>query len=76
MVEALCPIAWKAFSDYRLHAIRLSAQEIMALGHLMARFHLGESISLDGCEAQLSKREVELFRTKLVKLGLGFLNGF
>lgn len=76
MVEALCPIAWQAFRDYRLDAIRLSGPEIEVMGHLMERFHAGLPARIEGYDPRMSSREVELFRAKLVKIGLGFLNDF
>ncbi len=78
MVEAVCPIAWEAFLDYRQKAIRLSLPELEALAALVDRFHAGKPSSLEGHETRMSKREVEEFRTKIgpAGLGLGFLTGF
>ena len=71
MVQALCPISWKAFEDYRLNALQLSAPEIEAL-HLLQ--HMGTSFDVK--ETRLSKREVEEFRTKLIRLRLDSLVSF
>jgi thymidylate synthase (FAD) len=78
MVQAVCPMAWEAFVDYRQKAIRLSLPEIEALHVLITQFHLGQPSSLEGHETRLNKRELEELRTKLgpTMLGLGFLNGF
>lgn len=75
MVKAVCPVAWEAFEDYRLGAVRLSAPEIAALGHLMNQFHAGLPSSLASHTTRLSSRELDEFGSKLAKLGLGFLNG-
>jgi thymidylate synthase (FAD) len=74
MVQAVCPMVWEAFVDYRLQAIRLSLPEREAMGVLIDQFHDGRPGQLG--ETRLSKREVEEFRNKLAVLGLGFLNGF
>jgi thymidylate synthase (FAD) len=81
MVEALCPIAWKAFRDYRLDAIRLSAPEIELMGLMMKKHHEGktpnlETMALEGHDPRMSRRELDLFRAKLTRLGLGFLHDF
>jgi thymidylate synthase (FAD) len=81
IVEALCPIAWQAFRDYRLDAIRLSAPEIEIMGLLMEKYHEGktpnlETMALEGHNPRMSNRELDLFLAKLAKLGLGFLHDF
>jgi thymidylate synthase (FAD) len=77
MVKALCPIAWQAFCDYRLDAVRLSAPEIETMGLLMESFRAGQHAKLaDYANNRMSGREVELFSGKLTRLGLGFLNAF
>ena len=76
MVEALCPATWQAFCDYRLEAVKLSGPEIHAMQKLMDRYHSGQSCELPTPFSRMSVRELDLFRHKLVKLGLGFLNGF
>ncbi len=73
MVEALCPIAWQAFRDYRLDAVRLSGPEVEAVGFLTERFHTGQTARLADGNFRMSEREVEIFRSKLAKIGLGFL---
>jgi len=74
MVQAVCPVAWEAFVDYRQKAIRVSLPEREAMAVLIDQFHDGRPGQLT--ETRLSKREVEEFRNKLAVLGLGFLNGF
>lgn len=81
MVKVVCPMAWEAFVDYRLQAVRLSLPELEALHVLINQFLGGRSSMLpdaqDGGKMRLSKREVGAFRTKLTKvLGLDFLDGF
>jgi thymidylate synthase (FAD) len=78
MVEALCPVAWQAFLDYRLHAVRLSAPEVSELRRLVT-LHRCRGLRPDDVKADvrtvgLSRREVNLFHSKLVKLGLEFLD--
>lgn len=77
MVEALCPIAWQAFRDYRLDAVRLSVMEIETMGKIMENHHSGKLATFDICESsRMTANEVKLFRGKLTKLGLGFLIDF
>jgi thymidylate synthase (FAD) len=75
VVEALCPIAWEAFKDYRLDAIRLSSPELEAAGYLLDKFHAGQAATLEGHRTRMSNRELDEFEVKLARIGLGFLNG-
>jgi thymidylate synthase (FAD) len=77
IVEAICPVAWEAFCDYRLNAIRLSGVECEAIGHLLDQFHAGQPCTLQGSSVRmkLSGRELAQLAEKLAAFGLGFING-
>jgi thymidylate synthase (FAD) len=73
IVKALCPIAWQAFEDYRLMAMRLSKPEVEAIAFLLSALPPG---TLSGKASRLSKREAEELRGKLIKLGLEIASQF
>jgi thymidylate synthase (FAD) len=75
MVKALCPIAWQAFCDYKLKALRFSAPEVEVMERLVELYQSGQRLVLP-TDHRLTKRELDLFSRKLIKLGLGFLSGF
>lgn len=64
VVYQICPLAFKAFRDYRLDALTFSAGELVALRQLV----LGEGIDLD--QLGLSSREQVELQSKLRKMGL------
>ena len=76
MVEALCPLSWKAFVDYRLEAVRFSGPEWEVLREIFRRVLAGAPVQVavgtDFPEqaARLSKRELVELGAKLAKLGI------
>ena len=75
IVEALCPLSWKAFVDYRLEAVRFSGPEWEVLKEAFHRaFPVGTpvqvSVSCSEQAAKLSKRELAELGSKLAKLGI------
>lgn len=61
VVKWRCPVAWRAFEDYRLDAITFSKQELL----VMARALLSTTISASFG----SKREMEEWNAKMQKMG-------
>ncbi len=73
IVEELFPLAWEAFSDYRLNGMFLSALEIKVIWSFLddcidGEWWLKEEEHLD--KQITNKREREECRTKLVRLGI------
>ncbi|MDD2943394.1 MAG: FAD-dependent thymidylate synthase [bacterium] len=64
IVKQYVPLAWKAFSDYRLGGMALSGQEIELIKQLLN----GQKIDIDG--TMPTKREAKEFRDKLAELGV------
>lgn len=69
IVEAICPLAWKAFVDYRRDAVTFSRMELGILGDLAAEHHakLIERVNEGLNSGDLSKREAREF---LARFGL------
>ncbi len=65
MVRDITPLAFEAFEDYALNAVRLTAPEIRAMKRLLASNDLDDAALL---ESGLSKREMAEFRSKLEKI--------
>lgn len=73
VVEALCPISWRAFVDYRLEAVRLSGPEQEVVRELLARLLPGTPVLVPvGPEqaVKLSRRELVELQVKLAKWGV------
>jgi len=66
IVEQWVPTTMKAFRDYQLNPLTLSAQEVEAIRSLLAT---GPQPNFDAQPNGLSKREVVEYREKLRKLG-------
>jgi thymidylate synthase (FAD) len=68
MTREIVPMAFEAFEDYALNAVRLTNPELQAMKHLLANADLGvltdEALAASG----LSKREIEEFRLKLRRM--------
>jgi thymidylate synthase (FAD) len=63
MVQTVCPLAYAAFEDYRLHSVSLSQPELVALQEHLADFvPTAEQLVEQG----LSKREAAEFLEKLM----------
>jgi thymidylate synthase (FAD) len=73
MVKAVCPVAWEAFEDYRLHSMTLSRGEIEVLRAMMGGRQSEESPT--PLKAPMSKGEIKTFAKKLVDLSIIDLNG-
>jgi thymidylate synthase (FAD) len=68
VVEALCPIAWEAFVDYRLEAMTFSRTELELLRTIFATQH---DPRISTCaQTLLSVSEIKKFQQKLKDLGL------
>lgn len=65
IVREITPLAYEAFEDYALNAIRLTKPEIIAMKRLLAATELDDA-ALSECG--LSKREMAEFRQKLEKM--------
>jgi thymidylate synthase (FAD) len=65
IVEAWCPVAYKAFEDYRLNAANFSAQEINLLKELATKSVVERLDEDDFKDFGLSKREAREFIQKL-----------
>lgn len=76
MVKNICPIAWEAFEDYKLHSLMLSRLEIKTLSGFLGK-ELREAL-LDGRYTDdafklfQNKREKEEFVEKLVKIAKAY----
>jgi len=66
IVKDWVPLAWEAFQDYRVNAIKLSASEVKAIYDFITT-QGATAIIHDG----VSKRETEEFSAKLQRLGFG-----
>jgi len=64
MVQALCPLAWEAFEDFRLNAVTLSGSEILAIRAIVN----GETNPV--FTSRFSKSEFSAFLTKLADIGM------
>lgn len=64
IVGAWVPIAWQAFTDYRLESVRLSRLEIQALGMILRG--VGDEMAQN--TAGLEGRERQEFATKLERM--------
>lgn len=65
ILKEIVPIAYKAFEDYQLNALRFSRNELELLKSMILKDIPGEDIML---EKGLSKREIEEFKEKLKKM--------
>ncbi|TAE27895.1 MAG: FAD-dependent thymidylate synthase [Candidatus Kapaibacterium sp.] len=65
MVREITPLAFEAFEDYALNAVRLTAPETRALKRLLSAHDLDDAALL---ESGLSKREMAEFRGKVEKI--------
>lgn len=74
MVEAVCPLVWKAFVDFRLDSMSLSGPEIEVIKLLMKRLRGGEDIFTLAAKMKDNKSrpstEMKILINKLIKLGL------
>lgn len=70
-VKELFPITFKAFEDYRLNALTLSAQEIEILKQLIETSDLVNLVDFEELPGErLGKTELIEFKAKLERLGL------
>ena len=70
MTREIVPMAFEAFEDYALNAVRLTNPELQAMKHLLAQTDTN-MLSDDTLAASgLSKREMEEFRVKLRRMQL------
>ena len=65
IVKSVTPLAYEAFEDYTLNAIKLTKPELKLLEPLLAGFEIDET---KAAECGLSKREVRELAEKLKKL--------
>jgi thymidylate synthase (FAD) len=65
IVKAWCPLAYEAFEDYKLHAVRFSKQERLVLRDLLLQDFAKINPSALMEHHKLSKREQEEFMKKL-----------
>jgi thymidylate synthase (FAD) len=68
IVREIVPIAYQAFEDYALNAVRLTAPEIQAMKRILASTDVGILTDETLAESGLSKREMEEFRVKLRRM--------
>ena len=67
IVSRWVPMTWKAFQDYQLNSLTLSAQEV----EIIRTIH-GTGSQCDLVPLGVSKRELNELRTKLQRLGMRF----
>jgi thymidylate synthase (FAD) len=60
------PMTWRAFEDYRLHAMQLSRLDV----ELIRRLLQGEAQTVEDACTQHGKRELAELKAKLVRLGV------
>ncbi len=65
IVREIVPMAYQAFEDYALNAVRLTAPELQAMKRLLANTDTDILTDEALAESGLSKREMEEFRVKL-----------
>ena len=65
IVREITPLAYEAFQDYALNAVRLTAPEIKAMKRLLAVTEVSDETL---AECGLSKREMAEFRAKLSQM--------
>lgn len=68
IVREIVPIAYQAFEDYALHAIRLTQPELHVMKRLLATSDTALLTDETLAECGLSKREMEEFRGKLQRM--------
>jgi thymidylate synthase (FAD) len=68
IVREIVPMAYQAFEDYALHAIRLTQPELHVMKRLLATSDAALLTDETLAECGLSKREMEEFRSKLQKM--------
>ncbi len=68
IVREIVPLAFEAYQDYALNAVRLTNPEINAMKRLLANVDTAVLTDEVLAEAGLSKREMEEFRGKLAKM--------
>ena len=69
MVEALCPLVWEAFEDFKLHRVELSGPEVDALRYLAARAR-GTELPDAKDLGLVRRKDKAIFCDKLRELGL------
>jgi len=65
IVRAVCPLAWKAFEDFRLYSMTLNGLEVLALQALMSA-----SLDVTNAISRFSNNEFAAFVAKLDMLGM------
>ncbi len=68
IVKNIVPLAWEAYEDYRLQAIRMTRCERIALKKLLGQRRDNELDDAELTAIGLSKREIREFRRKLADL--------
>lgn len=65
MVQAIAPIAWESFEDFRMHSMMFSRDEIKALAELARQGYDGEGVIPFELDMFKTEREEAEFRAKV-----------